>query len=68
MEEEVASMSVGNFTQIIEAITSQVSIENILVVLTAVIGVAIGFVFFWWGGRKVASVVMSAFRKGRLSV
>lgn len=61
-------MEIGNFTSIITAITSEVTVENILAVLTTVIGVAVAFVFFWWGARKVTRVVMSAFRKGRLSV
>lgn len=61
-------MNIGDFTSIIQAITAEVSVENILAVLTTVIGVAVAFVFFWWGARKVTRVVMSAFRKGRLSV
>lgn len=61
-------MDIGGITQIIQAITAEISVENILAVLTTVIGVAIVFVGFWWGARKVTRVVMSAFRKGRISV
>lgn len=61
-------MDVSYITQVIQAITTEISVENILAILTTVIGVAIVFVGFWWGARKVTRVVMSAFRKGRISV
>lgn len=57
-----------DFSAIISAITKVISVEQILGVLTTVIAVAVAFVFFWWGARKVTRVVMSAFRRGRLSV
>lgn len=49
-------------------ITGTISIGNIFTVLAAVIGIAIGFVFFWWALRKVIRIVMGAFRKGKVSV
>lgn len=61
-------MDVSNIQAIITAITTEITVENVLAVLTTVIGVAIVFVGFWWGARKVTRVVMSAFRKGRISV
>lgn len=61
-------MDIAGITQIIQAITTEITVENVLAVLTTVIGVAIVFVGFWWGARKVTRVVMSAFRKGRISV
>lgn len=61
-------MDISYIVQVIQAITSEISVENILAILTTVIGVAIVFVGFWWGARKVTRVVMSAFRKGRISV
>ena len=53
---------------IIDAITGQVSVTNILGVLVAAVGAAIGFVFLWWGVRKLLSTFFSGFRKGKASV
>lgn len=53
---------------IIAAIKGQISVAAVSEVLVAAIGVAIVLVFFWWGARKVTRVIMSAFKKGRLSV
>ena len=61
-------MDISYITQVITAITTEITVENVLAVLTTVIGVAIVFVAFWWGARKVTQVIMSAFRKGRISV
>lgn len=58
----------SDYTAIIQAITSTISVEAVLNILTTVIGVAVAFVLFWWGARKVTQVVMSAFRKGRVNV
>lgn len=53
---------------IITAITGQVSVTTILAVLVAAIGAAIGFVFMWWGVRKLLSTFFAGFRKGKASV
>lgn len=51
---------------IIDAFNAQVSVSSVIGVLAAVIGVSIAFVFMWWGVRKSANVLMSAFQKGKL--
>lgn len=53
---------------ILDAITAQISITNVVAILGGVLVVAVGFAFFWWAGRKVLRVLMSAFKKGRVSV
>lgn len=58
----------SSFSGIISAITGQISVTTVAEVLTYAAGLAIALVFFWWGVRKALKVLMSAFRKGRMSV
>ena len=58
----------SSFSGVITAITSQISVTTVAEVLTYAAGIAIALVFFWWGVRKALRVLMSAFRKGRMSV
>lgn len=58
----------SSFSGIIAAITAQISVSTVAEVLTYAAGIAIALVFFWWGVRKALRVLMSAFRKGRMSV
>lgn len=57
-----------SFSGVISAITGQISVTTVAEVLTYAAGIAIALVFFWWGVRKALRVLMSAFRKGRMSV
>lgn len=51
---------------------SQQESTNLMVravqLLTAGVPLIIGLVFFWWGLRKVAGAIMSAFKKGKLRI
>lgn len=58
----------SSFSGVITAITAQISVSTVAEVLTYAAGIAIALVFFWWGVRKALRVLMSAFRKGRMSV
>lgn len=61
-------MTYDTFESVIEAILGQVSVENIVAVLASAAGIAIAFVFLWWGVRKVTAMVMGSARKGKISV
>lgn len=50
----------------IDAITTQVSVANIVSVLAAAAAIAITFVFMWWGVRKVTRMVMGSARSGSI--
>lgn len=54
--------------EVITSITGQISPTTILAVIVAAIGAAVGFVFLWWGVRKLLSTFFSGFRKGKASV
>lgn len=57
----------SDLSSVLSAITAQISMTSILGVVAGAIGASIGLVFMWWGVRKLIRVVMSAFRKGRVS-
>lgn len=57
----------SDLSSVLTAITNQISTTTVLGVVAGAIGAAIGLVFMWWGIRKLIRVLMSAFRKGRLS-
>lgn len=52
---------------VINAMTGQISVTTILAVLVAAIGAGIGFVFMWWGVRKLMATFFSGFRKGKVN-
>lgn len=66
--DDAASEAVSAMQAGFNEVTSTISIGNVITVILAVIGVCVGFVFFWWGIRKVVRMVMAAFKKGKISV
>ena len=62
------SVSGADFSAIMEAITNQISVSTVVSVLAVAAGSCIGLVFMWWGVRKCIGVLMSAFRKGKVSL
>lgn len=63
-----AVISYTDFSSIFTALQEQISVTTVVGVLAAVVGACIGLVFMWWGVRKVTRMLMSAFRKGKISV
>lgn len=57
----------SDLSSVLSAITDQISVTTVIAVIAGAIGAAIGLVFMWWGVRKLIRVLMSAFRKGKLS-
>ncbi len=64
--ESSGAVSFTDFQQILDSITGQISVTTVVGVISAVVGAGIGFVFMWWGVRKLASSLMAAFRSGKL--
>lgn len=58
----------ADWATIISAMTGQISVATVVEVVATAIGSGIGLVFMWWGGRKAISILMSAFRKGKVSM
>lgn len=62
------AVSADTLMEVITSITGQISPTTILAVIVAAIGAAVGFVFLWWGVRKLLTTFFSGFRKGKASV
>ena len=60
------AVTFNTFKSVIDAITAQVSVANIVSVLAAAAAIAITFVFMWWGVRKVTRMVMGSARSGSI--
>lgn len=61
-------ISPSDWATLISAITAQVSVSTVVGVLAAAATGAIGFVFLWWGGRKTVTMLMAAFKRGKLKI
>lgn len=53
---------------VLDALTAQISVSTVVGVLATLVTAGIGLVFMWWGVRKALRSLMSAFRKGRMSM
>lgn len=67
-EGAATAVSPADWASVLSAMTGQISVSTVVAVLASTTGAAIGLVFMWWGVRKLARVLMAAFRRGKLSV
>lgn len=58
----------SDITSVLTALEAQISVATVVEVLAVLAGAAVGLAFMWWGVRKLVSVIMSAFRKGKVSL
>lgn len=61
------AVTYADFKSVIDAITAQVSVSQVVGVLAAAAAIAITFVFMWWGVRKVTKMVMGSARSGKIN-
>ena len=61
-------VTAADWSSVISSMTAQVSVSTIVGVLATLVTAGIGLVFMWWGVRKAIGSLMSAFRKGRMSL
>lgn len=61
-------VSASDWSSVMSALTAQVSVSTIVGVLATLVTAGIGLVFMWWGVRKALRSLMSAFRKGKMSL
>ena len=62
------TISSTDFTSVLTALQGQISVATIVEVLAVLAGAAVGMAFMWWGVRKLVRVIMSAFKKGKVSL
>ena len=63
-----AGVTSSTIMDILNAITSQFSVTQIVAMIAGILGVSMAFVFLWWGVRKGAKVVMRAVKSGKFSL
>lgn len=65
---ESTAISSSAFTSVLTALQEQISVSSVVEVLAVLAGAAVGLAFMWWGVRKLVRVIMSAFKKGKVSL
>lgn len=63
-----SAISSTDFNSVLNALQNQISVSTVVEVLAVAAGVAVGLAFMWWGVRKLTRVLMSAFKKGKVSL
>lgn len=67
-QDTVSVITASDWASLMTALTAQISVSSVVGVLASVAGTAVGLVFMWWGARKAVKVLMSAFKKGKMSI
>lgn len=62
------SFTTADWGPLMTSLTSQITVTTVMSVIAAVVAAGIGLVFMWWAARKLGRGLMSAFRKGRVSI
>lgn len=62
------TVSSSDWASVIEALTGQISVSTVVGVLATVAAACVGLAFMWWGVRKAVRALMSAFKKGKVSL
>ena len=62
------SVTAADWSSVISALTDQINVSSVVAVLATFVAAGVGLAFMWWGVRKGIRSLMSAFRKGRVSV
>ena len=65
---DATAITTADFTSILTTLQEQISVSTVVGVLGVAAGAAVGLAFMWWGVRKLTRVLMSAFKKGKVSL
>lgn len=58
----------ADWASVITALTNQISVSTVVGVLAVIAAACVGLAFMWWGVRKATRALMSAFKKGKVSI
>lgn len=58
----------ADFAGVLTALEGQISVATVVEILGVCAGASVGLVFMWWGVRKVVRALMSAFKRGKISL
>lgn len=62
------AVTAADWESVITALTAQISVSSVVGVLATLAAAGVGFAFMWWGVRKAVRALMSAFKKGKISL
>lgn len=66
--EGVTAITSSDFSGVLSALQKQISVSSIVEVLVVLVGATVGLAFMWWGVRKLTRALMSAFKRGKVSI
>lgn len=58
-------ISIGTIQSILDTVTTQFSVSNIVAMIAGILGVTVTFVFLWWAVRKGFKAIVGAATKGK---
>ncbi len=58
----------SDINPISNSLFEQLSVTTVLAVIALLVGACVVLAFMWWGLRKIISAVMTAFKKGKISL
>ena len=58
-------ISISTIQSILDTVTTQFSVSNIVAMIAGILGVTVAFVFLWWAVRKGFKAIVSAATKGK---
>lgn len=65
---DTTAITSADFKGVLTALQSQISVSSVVEVLVVLVGATAGLAFMWWGVRKLVRALMSAFKKGKVSL
>lgn len=65
---DATAITSADFTSVLDSLTAQISVGTVVEVLAVTAGACVGLAFMWWGVRKLTRALMSAFKKGKVSL
>lgn len=66
--EGITAITSSDFSSVLSTLQAQISVGTIVEVLAVTAGACVGLAFMWWGVRKLTRALMSAFKKGKVSL
>lgn len=58
----------SNLEGLLTNMAQNINAAKVATILATAAGICVALVFLWWGVRKVSSMLMAAFRNGKLSI
>lgn len=63
---DVTPLDATAWSSVMDNLTAQLNVQSIVGVIAALVGACVGFVFLWWGVRKVSRAIITAVKSGRM--